>query len=508
MTMPWSKEVILRNLTSIVIGRGYVQKAMTASEILRFSLKMSLQYRLPTTIYTEQRFILSALNNATTYIAITQRVHTATELYSRCTDCIGLVLKQFNHKIGCNVSENDLLRFGNELGTQNTANATNKIGDFGELADLFESVSLVEWKNALAAAYVDLREIDRVDVEGKPHLRSVMSSLSNSSKQPASIAFIVVYSVLASFSQFERELSLDASGSQAVFCNHSVHELSHTWEQLRSDMSSNIGKSWEIHAIFDVVTKAVSQMVMNSSVFAAGDHLAAKAFLRSLKLLLPHEYAAGDNHPPNLTEAYLEDHFRMLEYEHRLMHKKTKMHVFGTPESRVHHLTLSAGNQLLVPTSSYRDLVHLSESSLMHNLPWLGTNIANFVWDLLIAEMSWTTATMKNLMALRQCFRRLHSRPSTVTSRSVGVVLALRSMINSVDQKNLYVPRTLDSRLRLSHGQFFFMRMVEKSWCDRDHSALKNVEWTEMNAALDLTPEFGEAFHCQTSPAELRSCLA
>lgn len=507
LVMPWSKEGIVRNMTSIVIDRGHVHAAMTVREILDFLLKMSLQYRLPSAINIEQKLTLNALNNASAHIAISQGQYAITELCPRCNDCIGFVLKQFNSKIGCNVSEVDLLRFGSQLALLKSGTTANETGDFGELADLFESVSLVEWKNALSAAYVDLREIDRVYVEGKPQLRNFMSRLSSPSNQPTSIAFIVAYSVLSSFSRFETELSHEAGGSQEVFCNRSVHGLSHTWEQLRSDMSSNIGKSWEIHVIFDVVIKAISQVVMNSSLFAAGDHLTAKAFLRSLTLLLPHEYAVADNHPPNMTQVYLEYHFNMLEYEQRLMRKKTKLHVFGSPASRVHHLTLSAGNKVLVPTSFYHDLTHLSESSVMHNLPWLGTNIANFVWDILVDDISWTKATANNLADMRQCLRRSHVRPAAVSPRSVGVVLALRSLLNSLDQTSLYVPRTLDARWRLSHGQFFFMRMVERSWCDRDHSALRTVEWTEMNAALDLTPEFGEAFHCQTSSAQRNSCF-
>ncbi|KAH7945168.1 hypothetical protein HPB49_007314 [Dermacentor silvarum] len=468
LVMPWSKEGIVRNMTSIVIDRGHVHAADDA---------------------------------------ISQGQYAIAELCPRCNDCIGFVLKQFNSKIGCNLSEVDLLRFGSQLALQKSGTTANETGDFGELADLFESVSLVEWKNALSAAYVDLREIDRVYVEGKPQLRNFMSRLSSPSNQPTSIALIVAYSVLSSFSRFETELSHEAGGSQEVFCNRSVHGLSHTWEQLRSDMSSNIGKSWEIHVIFDVVIKAISQVVMNSSLFATGDHLTAKAFLRSLTLLLPHEYAVADNHPPNMTQVYLEYHFSMLEYEQRLMRKKTKLHVFGSPASRVHHLTLSAGNKVLVPTSFYHDLTHLSESSVMHNLPWLGTNIANFVWDILVDGISWTKATANNLADMRQCLRRSHVRPAAVSPRSVGVVLALRSLLNSLDQTSLYVPRTLDARWRLSHGQFFFMRMVERSWCDRDHSALRTVEWTEMNAALDLTPEFGEAFHCQASSAQRNNCF-
>ncbi|KAH7951912.1 hypothetical protein HPB52_015285 [Rhipicephalus sanguineus] len=508
LVMPWSKEGILRNLTSIVIEKGRIQAAMTAREILDFFLKMSLQYRLPAAINIKKKFTFNALNNASTHIDISQARYAISELCTRCNDCIALVLQQFNRKIGCNVSEVGLLRFGSELPINKNGTAATETDDFGQLADLFKSVSLVEWKNALSAAYVDLREIDRVDVEGKPQLRKFMSSLSNPSNQPTSIAFIVAYSVLSSFSHFVSDLSHEAGGSQEVFCNRSVHGLAHTWEQLRSDMSSNIGKSWEIHVIFEVVIKAISRTVTNSSLFAAADHLAAKAFLRSLTLLLPHEYAVADNHPPNMTLVYLRDHFNMLEYEQWLMRKKTKIHVFGSPALRVHQLTLSAGNKVLVPTSFYHDLTHHSESSVMHNLPWLGTNIAYFVWDLLVFQVSWTKATANNLMDMRQCLRKSHTRPGTVSRRSVSLVLALKSLLNSLDQTDLYVPRTLDARWRLSHGQFFFLRMVERSWCHRDHSALRTVQWVEMNSALDLTPEFSEAFHCHAATAQRGSCFA
>ncbi|KAH6931560.1 hypothetical protein HPB50_025257 [Hyalomma asiaticum] len=508
LAMPWSKEGVLRNLTSIVIEKGHIEAAMTTREILDFFLKMSLQYRLEAAINIEHMFTFNALNNASAHIAISQAEHAISELCARCDDCIALVLEQFNGNVGCNVSEVDLLRFASQLPEEKNETAVKETGDFGELADLFQTVSLVEWKKALSAADVDLREIDRVDVEGKPQLRNFMSNLSSPSNQPTSIAFIVAYSVVSSFRHFATDLSHDSGGSQEVFCNRSVHRLAHTWEQLRSDMSSNIGKSWEIHVIFDVVIKAITQMVMNSSLFAAGDHLAAKAFLRSLTLLLPHEYAVADNHPPNMTLVYLRDHFNMFEYEQWLMRKKTKIHVFGSPELRVHQLKLSAGNTILVPTSFYHDLTHHSESSVMHNLPWLGTNIANFVWGLLVGNLSWTKATSNNLVDMRQCLRQSHSRPGALSPRSVNVVLALRSLLNSMDQTSLYVPRTLDARWRLSHGQFFFLRMVERSWCDRDHSSLRTVEWTEMNSALDLTPEFGEAFHCQTPSMQRGNCFA
>ncbi|KAL3213835.1 hypothetical protein MRX96_035080 [Rhipicephalus microplus] len=403
LEMRWSKEDILRNLTSIVIEKGHIQAAMTAREILDFFLKISLQYRLPTAINVDEKFILKVLNNASARIDISQPRYAISELCTRCNDCIALVLQQFNRRIGCNVSEVGLLRFGSQMPVNKNRTAATKTGDFGELADLFTSVSLVEWKKALSAANVDLREIDRVDVEGKSQLRNFMSSLSSPSNQPTSIAFIIAYSVLSSFNHLESDLFHDAGGSQEVFCNRRVHDLDHTWEQLRSDMSSNIGKSWEIHVIFEEVIKAISRSVANSSLFAAADHLAAKAFLRSLTLLLPHEYAVADNHPPNITLVYLRDHFNMLEYEQWLMRKKTKIHVFGSPELRFHQLTLSAKNKLLVPTSFYHDLTHHSESSVMHNLPWLGTNIAYFVWDLLVFHIPLTKATAKNLMDMHQC---------------------------------------------------------------------------------------------------------
>ncbi|KAL1483738.1 hypothetical protein MTO96_032982 [Rhipicephalus appendiculatus] len=508
LVMPWSKEGILRNLTSIVLEKGHIQASMTAKEILDFFLKMSLQYRLPAAIDIEEKFTLNTLNNATARIDISQPRYAISELGTRCNDCIALVLQQFNSKIGCNVSEVGLLRFGSKMPVNKNRTAPTETGDFGELADLFQSVSLVEWKNALLAANVDLREIDRVDVEGKPQLRNFMSSLSSPPNQPTSIAFIVTYSVLSSYGHFMSDLSHEAGGSQEVFCNRRVHGLAHTWEQLRSDMSSNIGKSWEIHVIFEVVIKAISRSVTNSSLFAAADHLAAKAFLRSLTLLLPHEYAVADNHPPNMTLVYLRDHFNMLEYEQWLIRKKTKIHVFGSPELRVHQLTLSAGHKVLVPTSFYHDLTLHSESSVMHNLPWLGTNIAYFVWDLLVFQISWTKATARNLIDMRQCLRQSRAQPGTVSRRSVLLVLAMKSLLNSLDQTDLYVPRTLDARWRLSHGQFFFLRMVERSWCHRDHSALRTVQWVEMNSAFEMTPEFSEAFHCHTAPVQRGSCFA
>lgn len=506
LAMPWSKEGIIRNLTSAIIERSGVRTAMTPSEILNFSLTMSLQYRLVATIYVVQKYTYDAPQNASTKLIITQKKPTITELYSRCTDCINLVLKQFNRELGCNVSEIDLVHVGNELRINQSEHPVNESGDFGVLGDVFESVTLVNWKEALAAAYIDLRDVDKVDVEDKVHLRHIMKILSNSLKQPSSIAFLVVYSVLSAYARFERELSSEANSSQELFCNQSVHRLSHTWEKLRSDISSDAGKSWEIHAIFDAVVKAISDMVMNGTLLATGDHLAAKALLRGLTLLFPHQYATDDNHPPNMTGLYLENHLTMIRYEQQLLHKKLKMHVFGSPVSRVLRLTLSGKSKILVPTSFYRDIELRPDSSVMHNLPWVGTNIANFVWNVLLSHPYWTKETQDSFLALRQCLRRLHPKPATVNMRSVAIVLSLKSLMNCVDRRSLYVPRTLEARWRLSHGQFFFMRMVDKSWCDRDHSELRSVKWAEMNSALDLTPEFGEAFRCPTS-ALARSCL-
>lgn len=502
-TYRWTTESLLSEVTSAIIRYGDVKVSMRALDILRFCLLMSVKYHIGAIFSVRRSVTWDPRWNLTTRFRLSVGQDTMTEFRRNCPHCIRYVLKIFRSKLGSNITEDDLQRLSAQILMPTSDDNINERGNTSLLGDIFESITLDNWLHILQNASLDTGSIAGASVKYARHLRTVMRILSNPANQPASIAFMVAFSTFEFVENMNVRTTLSPEGTpQIEYCKQSLVSLQHACEQLSGHHASSEAKDQQLREIYASVIQYIERLATSGKIFQAEDHEAARSLLRGLELLLPRDYAFPDVPLPGLTDSYIQNYFAMQGYESLAKESKLRLHVMGQPRKRALHLTLSAGNKILVPPEYYEHLREADKSPWLSNLPWLGTNMAAFIWGLLFEEASWRNGTLRAIKAFEDCTRAEYFNSGSAPSLVSALKSVHKMVLESVGGNDFDQAKHVWNTWNLSLNQFLFMRFVHTCLCDNKWGIYN----FDVNAVLQRLLEFRVAFACPNFQTHRQTC--